>query len=35
VHGNRMELKGAHTARIFYKGKKAVEFENISLLNLE
>jgi len=35
VHGDRMELKGAHTARIFYKGKTAVEFENISLLNLE
>jgi len=30
-----VELKGAQTARIFYKGKTAVEFENISLLNLE
>jgi dipeptidase E len=35
VHDDAMVLKGEQSARIFYKGKTAVEFENISLLNLE
>ena len=34
VHGEHMELKGEHTARVFRKGEVAVEVENISLLNL-
>jgi dipeptidase E len=31
VHGNRMELKGAHTARVFYADKVSFEVNNIEI----